>query len=188
MIPSPAIPHDETITLGGGCFWCLEAGYAEIKGVRSVVSGYTGGYVEDPTYRQVCDGVTGHAEVVQVSYDPGAVSTRDLLEIFFTLHDPTTLNRQGNDIGTQYRSAIFYHTDAQRDTAEALIAELEAARLWPDPIVTEVQALGAFYAAEAYHQQYYRNNAAQPYCQVVIAPKLAKLRQRHAARLGGSTQ
>lgn len=188
MIPSPATPHDETITLGGGCFWCLEAGFAEIRGVRSVVSGYAGGYVDNPTYRQVCDGITGHAEVVQVSYDPSAVSTRDLLEIFFTLHDPTTLNRQGNDIGTQYRSAIFHHTDAQRDLAEAVIAELNAAQIWPNPIVTEIKAFEAFYAAEDYHQRYFQNNAGQPYCQVVIAPKLAKLRQRHAAKLAGSPQ
>ena len=183
MIPSPSSPHHETITLGGGCFWCIEAGFSELQGIQSVVSGYSDGYVENPTYRQVCDGVTGHAEVAQVTYDPAVISTREVLEVFFTLHDPTTLNRQGNDIGTQYRSAIFYHTDAQRDAAEALIAEFEAARVWPDPIVTQVQAFETFYAAEEYHQHYYRDNARQPYCQFVIAPKLTKLRKRYAERL-----
>ncbi len=173
----------ETITLGGGCFWCVEAGFSEIRGIQSAVSGYSGGYVENPTYRMVCDGVTGHAEVVQVMYDPTLISTRAVLEIFFTLHDPTTLNRQGHDVGTQYRSAIFYHTDAQRDVAEVVIAELDLAKVWPDPIVTQVQAFESFYAAEDYHQHYYRENARQPYCQVVIAPKLAKLRKRYAERL-----
>ncbi len=186
MIPSPSSTHHETITLAGGCFWCVEAGFAQLQGVQAAVSGYSGGHIENPSYRQVCDGITGHAEVVQVTYDPTVISARTVLEVFFTLHDPTTLNRQGNDIGTQYRSAIFYHTDAQRDTAEALIAELEASGVLSDPIVTEVKAFETFYAAEDYHQRYYEGNARQPYCQVVIAPKLAKLRKRFAERLVGA--
>jgi peptide-methionine (S)-S-oxide reductase len=173
----------ETATLGGGCFWCLDEAFRQLRGVARVESGYAGGTTRDPTYDEVCTGVTGHAEVVQVTFDPSVVSFRDLLEVFFTIHDPTTLNRQGADVGTQYRSAIFYHSPEQRSIAEAVIAELTATRVWDDPIVTEVVPLEAFYPAEAYHQQYYRRNQAQPYCQVVIAPKVAKLRTRHLEKL-----
>lgn len=172
--------QNSVATLGGGCFWCLEAVYDDMKGIQSVVSGYTGGRVAHPTYEQICTGTTGHAEVVQVTYDPNLVSYRDLLEVFFTIHDPTTLNRQGADVGTQYRSAIFYHDEAQKETAESLIAELEKANVWDSPIVTEVTPLETFYAAEAYHQDYYANNAYQPYCQFVVRPKLAKFRQKFA--------
>jgi peptide-methionine (S)-S-oxide reductase len=169
-------------TLAGGCFWCLEAVYDDMQGIRSVVSGYTGGRVDNPTYEQICTGTTGHAEVVQVTYDPAQLSFRDLLEVFFTIHDPTTLNRQGGDVGTQYRSAIFYHNEAQKETAESLIAELEAAKVWDNPIVTEVTALETFYPAEDYHQDYYENNAYQPYCQFVVRPKLEKFRQKFSQR------
>lgn len=167
-------------TLAGGCFWCLEAVYDELKGVRRVVSGYAGGEVPDPTYQQVCSGNTGHAEVVQIEFDPGVVSYRDLLEIFFTIHDPTTLNRQGADVGTQYRSAIFYHDDTQRREADAIIAELESEGAFSNPIVTEVTELETFYPAEDYHQDYYENNPYQPYCMVVVAPKLGKFRKKFA--------
>lgn len=170
----------ESATLAGGCFWCLEAVYDDLKGVKRVVSGYAGGDRPNPTYKQVCSGATGHAEVVQIDYDPAIVSYRDLLEIFFTIHDPTTLNRQGADIGTQYRSAIFYHDEAQRHAAEEIIAELESEGVFANPIVTEVNALDTFYAAEGYHQDYYANNPNQPYCQVVVAPKLAKFRKKFA--------
>jgi peptide-methionine (S)-S-oxide reductase len=169
-------------TLAGGCFWCLEAVYDDMQGIESVLSGYMGGRVENPTYQQVCTGTTGHAEVVQVTYDPDVVTYRDLLEVFFTIHDPTTLNRQGNDVGTQYRSAIFYHNEAQKETAEFLIAELEKAHVWDSPIVTEVAPLDTFYPAEDYHQDYYQNNAYQPYCQFVVRPKLEKFRQKFAER------
>lgn len=170
-------------TLGGGCFWCLEAAYEQIRGVESVVSGYSGGTNPDPTYEQVCSGRTGHVEVVRLAFDPEIVSYRDLLEIFFTIHDPTTLNRQGADVGTQYRSVIFYHDQEQKEIAEELIRDLEGQELWPDPIVTAIEAAPAFYTAEAHHQTYYRRNPRQPYCQVVIVPKLAKLRQKHFERL-----
>jgi peptide-methionine (S)-S-oxide reductase len=173
----------EVATLGGGCFWCLEAVFEQLRGVEGVVSGYAGGAVPDPTYEQVCSGRTGHAEVVQVTFDPTVVSFRELLEVFFTIHDPTTLNRQGADAGTQYRSAVFYHSPEQKATTEAVIAELAAAGVWDDPIVTEVVPLTAFYPAEAYHQQYYRRNPSQGYCRVVIAPKVAKLRSRYLAKL-----
>ncbi|HZH29582.1 MAG TPA: peptide-methionine (S)-S-oxide reductase MsrA [Pyrinomonadaceae bacterium] len=174
---------EEIATLGGGCFWCLEAVYADLRGVARAVSGYAGGHVENPTYRAVCDGTTGHAEVVQVAFDPQAVSYRELLEVFFTIHDPTTLNRQGGDVGTQYRSAIFHHTPEQRETAAEVIAELEAARVWDAPIVTEVVPLQIFYPAEDYHQEYYQNNASQPYCRAVIEPKVAKFRQKYLEKL-----
>lgn len=167
-------------TLAGGCFWCLEAVYDELKGVKRVVSGYAGGDVANPSYQQVCRGNTGHAEVVQIEYDPGVVSFRDLLEIFFTIHDPTTLNRQGADVGPQYRSAIFYHNDEQRRIAEEIISELEDEGAFANPIVTEVTPLDAFYPAEDYHQDYYENNPNQPYCMVVVAPKLAKFRKKFA--------
>ncbi len=165
-------------TLAGGCFWCLEAVYDELQGVQRVVSGYAGGEMPNPSYQQVCSGRTGHAEVVQITYDPNVVTYRDLLEIFFTIHDPTTLNRQGADVGTQYRSAIFYHDEEQRRAAEEIIAELEGERAFANPIVTEVTALDEFYPAEDYHQDYYENNPNQPYCMVVVAPKLAKFRKK----------
>ena len=176
-------PRTEVATLAGGCFWCLEAVYEELKGVERVESGYSGGTVSDPTYRQVCTGTTGHAEVVQVTFDPEVVSFKEILEVFFTIHDPTTLNRQGADVGPQYRSAIFYHDDEQRRVAEGVISELEAERVWDNPIVTEVTPFDTFYVAEDYHQGYYRNNEYQPYCQVVIAPKVAKFRSKYLARL-----
>lgn len=167
--------RQEVATLGGGCFWCLEAVYDEVQGVEKVISGYAGGSVENPTYQQVCSGTTGHAEVVQVIYDPDVISFREILEIFFVIHDPTTLNRQGADVGTQYRSVIFYHDEEQRQTAKEVMAEV--AEAWDDPIVTELSPVPAFYSAEDYHQDYYENNPAQPYCQVVIRPKLAKFRK-----------
>jgi peptide-methionine (S)-S-oxide reductase len=173
----------EVATLGGGCFWCLEAVYEELRGVEKVESGYAGGAVPNPTYRQVCTGTTGHAEVVKVTFDPEIVSFREILEVFFTIHDPTTLNRQGADVGTQYRSVIFYHDEEQKRVAEEIIAELEARHLWDDPIVTQVAPFDTFYVAEGYHQGYYRNNAYQPYCRVVIAPKVAKFRKEYLAKL-----
>jgi peptide-methionine (S)-S-oxide reductase len=173
----------EVATLGGGCFWCLEAVYDELRGVQQVESGYSGGEVPDPTYRQVCTGTTGHAEVVQVTFDPEVVSFREILEVFFTIHDPTTLNRQGADVGPQYRSAIFYHDEDQRRVAEEVISDLEAEGVWDDPIVTEVTPFDTYYVAEDYHQEYYRNNGYQPYCQVVIAPKVAKFRKQYLERL-----
>jgi len=173
----------ELATLAGGCFWCLEAVYKTLRGVTGVVSGYAGGDVKNPTYYQVCEGTTGHAEVVQITFDPRAVTFRELLEVFFTIHDPTTLNRQGADIGTQYRSAIFYHTPEQRDTAEQLIAELNTARLWDSPIVTEVAPLKTFYPAEDYHQNYFDNNPSQPYCRAIVAPKVSKFRKQFLDKL-----
>jgi peptide-methionine (S)-S-oxide reductase len=173
----------EVATLAGGCFWCLEAVYDELKGVQSVVSGYSNGHVLNPTYRQVCTGSTGHAEVVQITYNPQEVSFKDLLDVFFTIHDPTTLNRQGNDVGTQYRSGIYYHTPEQKTIAEQKIAELNAAHLWDKPIVTEVKPLDKFYAAEDYHQEYFQNNADQPYCRAIIAPKVAKFRKYYLTKL-----
>ena len=173
----------EVATLGGGCFWCLEAVYEQLRGVESVVSGYAGGHDPNPTYNAVCSGTTGHAEVVQVTYDPREVSFREILEVFFTIHDPTTLNRQGADVGTQYRSAVFYHSPEQKETAEQVIAELEAEGVWNQPIVTEVTPLDTFFPAEAYHQQYFRNNPGQGYCQVVVAPKVSKFRKKYLDRL-----
>ncbi|HZN11982.1 MAG TPA: peptide-methionine (S)-S-oxide reductase MsrA [Blastocatellia bacterium] len=173
----------EVATLAGGCFWCLEAVYVELRGVERVVSGYAGGATPDPTYREVCAGTTGHAEVVQITFDPGVISFRELLEVFFTIHDPTTPNRQGADIGTQYRSAIFYHSAGQREVAEEVIAELGASGVWGDPIVTEVAPLTRFYAAEDYHQEYYARNPDQGYCRVVVAPKVAKVRQKYLEKL-----
>jgi peptide-methionine (S)-S-oxide reductase len=165
-------------TLGGGCFWCLEAVYDDLIGVESVVSGYAGGHVPNPTYEQVCAKTTGHAEVVQVTFDATIITFREILEVFFTIHDPTTLNRQGNDVGPQYRSAIYTHDDTQKETAEAVIAEFNAAKLWSDPIVTEVTPLDIFYPAEDYHQNYFENNPYQPYCQIVVAPKVTKFRKK----------
>jgi peptide-methionine (S)-S-oxide reductase len=173
----------ELATLAGGCFWCLEAVYKELRGVERVVSGYAGGHVERPSYRDVCDGTTGHAEVVQITFDPSLVSYKELLEVFFTIHDPTTLNRQGADVGTQYRSAVFYHTPEQRETAEQTIAEMEAARVWDSAIVTEVVPLDRFYPAEDYHQDYFENNPSQPYCRAVVAPKVSKFRKLFLERL-----
>lgn len=164
-------------TFGAGCFWCVEAVFQNLKGVSQVVSGYTGGHVENPTYKQVCAGNTGHAEVAQITYDPEVLSYRELLEVFWQTHDPTTLNRQGNDIGTQYRSAIFYHDPEQMEVAQNMKTVLEQSKVWPDPIVTEIQPLKAFYLAEDYHQNYFNHNAEQPYCQFVIGPKLGKFRE-----------
>jgi peptide-methionine (S)-S-oxide reductase len=175
----------ETATLAGGCFWCLEAAFERLQGVVSVIPGYAGGQTVDPSYRAVCTGTTGHAEAVQMTFDPVVVSYRELLEVFFSVHDPTTLNYQGNDVGTQYRSAIFYHSPEQKQEAERVIGELTSAAVWPRPIVTEVKPLNEFYPAEEYHHQYYRRNPEQGYCQVVIAPKLDKFRKKYAARLKG---
>ncbi len=167
----------QTATLAGGCFWCLEAVYDEIKGVHSVESGYAGGHMDNPTYRAVCNGDTGHAEVVQVHFDPNIVSYRDLLNVFFAIHDPTSLNRQGADVGTQYRSAIFYHDDEQKRIAEELIKDLNAQKIWDQPIVTQVEKLDKFYIAEDYHQEYFARNPYQPYCMAVVAPKVSKFRK-----------
>jgi peptide-methionine (S)-S-oxide reductase len=180
---SEDVSRKEVATLGGGCFWCLEAVFEELRSVEEVVSGYSGGTVPDPTYEQVCTGTTDHAEVVQVTFDPEAVSFREILEVYFSIHDPTTLNRQGADVGTQYRSVIFYHTLEQKRVAEEVIAQLEEAGVWDDPIVTEVTPASAFYAAEDYHQEYFRRNQGQPYCQVVVAPKVAKFRKQHLDKL-----
>ncbi|MFN2433700.1 MAG: peptide-methionine (S)-S-oxide reductase MsrA [Gemmatimonadota bacterium] len=173
----------EKATLGGGCFWCLEAVYKDLRGVESVVSGYAGGHVHNPTYEQVCQGGTGHAEVVQIAFDPALLSFRDLLDVFFTIHDPTTKDRQGNDVGPQYRSVIFHHGPEQKVAAEGAIAELEAQQVWEAPIVTEVTPLAEFHPAEEYHQDYFARNPRQPYCQVVVAPKVAKFRKQHLERL-----
>jgi len=173
----------ETITLGGGCFWCLEAIYDNLEGVLDVVSGYTGGHTPNPDYKSVCNGTTGHAEVVQVTFDPQVISCTEILEIFFTIHDPTTLNRQGADVGTQYRSAIFTHSEQQKATALKVIAEFETEKVWLNPIVTEVTPLDVFYPAEDYHQEYFERNPFQGYCTVVIAPKVAKFRKKYADRL-----
>jgi len=173
----------QVATLAGGCFWCFEAVYDELKGVIRVDSGYAGGHVANPSYQQVCTGRTGHAEVVQITFDPGAVSFRDLLDIFFAIHDPTTLNRQGADVGPQYRSAIFYHDEAQRAAAAQAIREIEAMGIWADPIVTEVVPIETFYPAEEYHRDYFKRNPYQGYCQVVIAPKVAKFRKHYIERL-----
>ena len=173
----------EVATLAGGCFWCLEAVFNDLQGVESVVSGYSGGHVPHPTYEQVCDDATGHAEVVQISFDPAVISYRDLLQVFFTVHDPTTLNRQGPDAGTQYRSAIFYHSPDQKATAEEVMRELTEAGVWSDPIVTEVRPFEVFYPAEDYHQRYFERNPNQPYCRMVVAPKVAKFRKQYLSRL-----
>jgi len=177
------VAQRETATLAGGCFWCLEAAFQDLKGVEKVQSGYAGGHVANPSYEQVCTGTTGHAEVVQITFDPTVVSFDDLLHVFFTIHDPTTLNRQGEDVGTQYRSAIFYHTPEQKATAERVIRELEAEKVWDDPVVTELKPLDAFYPAEQYHRDYYRRNPNQGYCRAVIAPKVAKVRKLYFDKL-----
>ena len=173
----------EVATLGGGCFWCLEAVYDELKGVISVESGYMGGKNPDPTYEQVCSGRSGHAEVVQITFDPALVSLREILEVFFVIHDPTTLNQQGNDWGTQYRSAIFYHTPQQQAAAQEVIARLSAAGLWRNPVVTEVTPATVFYVAEDYHQEYYARNPRAGYCVAVVAPKVAKFRKQFLSKL-----
>ena len=173
----------ELATLGGGCFWCTEAVFTQLHGVEKVESGYSGGTVPNPTYREVCSGLTGHAEVAQITFDPQTISYREVLEVFFATHDPTTLNRQGADVGTQYRSVIFYHNDAQKQIAAQVILELNAAKIWDAPIVTAVEPLKVFYRAEDYHQEYFANNANQPYCQVVISPKVIKFRQKFANKL-----
>lgn len=173
----------ELATFGGGCFWCIEPAFRALRGVSKVESGYAGGHAPQPTYEAVCEGTTGHAEVVQIEFDPAVISYRDLLEVFFTLHDPTTENRQGNDVGPQYRSVVLHHSDAQRAEAERVIAELERAGVFGGRIVTELAPLDVFHVAEAYHQRYYERNPRQGYCQVVIAPKLAKFRKKHAELL-----
>ena len=173
----------EVATLGGGCFWCTEAVFDDLKGVESVESGYSGGRRENPTYEQVCSGATGHAEVIQITFDPQVVSFKQILEVFFTVHDPTTLNRQGADVGTQYRSVIFYHDEEQRRVAEEVIKELDAQRLWDAPIVTELAPFEKFYVAEDYHQEYFRLNGSQPYCRMVVAPKVAKFREHYREQL-----
>ncbi len=177
--------NKQTATLAGGCFWCLEAMFKELKGVERVVSGYTGGALPNPSYEQVCSGETGHAEAVQITFDTKVISYREILDVFFSTHDPTTLNRQGNDVGTQYRSAIFYQSDEQKTIAEQTIRELMSAKTWNVPIVTAIVALDKFYAAEGYHQDYYKHNSAQPYCRVVINPKLSKLRSHYRDKLKG---
>ena len=173
----------EVATLGGGCFWCTEAVFDEFKGVEKIESGYSGGSVENQSYEDVCTGTTGHAEAVQITFDPKVISFKELLQVFFTVHDPTTLNRQGADVGTQYRSAIFYHTNEQREIAEQAIKEFNAAKIWNKPIVTQVAPFKGFYMAEDYHQKYFENNPSQPYCQVVIAPKIVKLREHYRQKL-----
>ena len=173
----------EVATLGGGCFWCTEAVFTELKGVEKVESGYSGGTLQNPTYQEVCSGRTGHAEVVQVTFDPNVMSYEELLKIFFTAHDPTTPNRQGADVGTQYRSIILYHNEQQRLTAEKVIREVAAEGIWNAPIVTKLEPFTAFYKAEPYHQEYFKNNPRQPYCQLVIAPKVRKFREHYSNRL-----
>ena len=175
----------EVATLAGGCFWCIEAIFADLRGVERVVSGYTGGAIPNPTYDQVCSGTTGHAEAVEVTFDPRVISFKDLLQLFFTLHDPTTPNRQGADVGTQYRSAVFYHSPKQKDETEQVMKKIEAEQVWDGSIVTEVAPFTVFFPAEDYHQDYYKNNSAQPYCRAVIAPKIAKLRKLYLDRLKG---
>lgn len=173
----------ETATLGGGCFWCTEAVFDAIQGVEDVVSGYSGGHKDNPTYQEVCSETTGHAEVIQVKFDPQAISYKEILQIFFATHDPTTLNRQGNDIGSSYRSAVFYHDEEQKRVAEEVVREITDEGIFDDPIVTEVTAYDKFYPAEDYHQNYFANNPNQPYCSAVVAPKVGKFRQKFAGRL-----
>ncbi len=177
----------EIATLAGGCFWCTEAVFKELKGVEKVEPGYAGGTVPNPTYEQVCTGRTGHAEAVQATFDPAIISYEELLKIFFTVHDPTTLNRQGADVGTQYRSAIFYHSDQQKSTAQQVVSEVTAAKLWNAPIVTQIEPFQAFYRAENYHLDYFKNNPRQPYCQMVIAPKVRKFREHYMEKLKNQT-
>ena len=173
----------ETATLAAGCFWCVEAVFDDLRGVESVESGYSGGHTENPTYQQVCSETTGHAEVIQLKFDPNVISFKEILQVFFAVHDPTTLNRQGNDVGSSYRSAIFYHSDEQKRIAEEVIKEVEAEAVYDDPIVTEVKLFDRFYIAENYHQEYFANNPNQPYCAAVVAPKVAKFRKKFVDRL-----
>lgn len=175
--------NTETATLAAGCFWCVEAVFDALKGVESVESGYSGGHTENPTYKEVCSETTGHAEVVNVTFKPEEISFKEILQVFFSVHDPTTLNRQGNDIGSSYRSAIFYHNDEQKQIAEEVIREVTAEGVYDDPIVTEVAPFDKFYVAEDYHQEYFANNPTQPYCAAVVAPKVAKFRQKYVNRL-----
>ena len=177
----------ETATLGAGCFWCVEAVFDDLRGVHDVVSGYSGGHKENPTYQEVCTMDTGHAEVVQIKFDPSELSFADLLRVFFTVHDPTTMNRQGNDIGPSYRSAIYYHSPEQKETAEQVKKEMGEAKIYDDPIVTEITAFDKFWPAEDYHQEYFTNNPNQPYCAAVVAPKVAKFRKMYSDRLKRST-
>jgi peptide-methionine (S)-S-oxide reductase len=181
------MPQQEVATLGGGCFWCLEAVYNQMEGVEAAISGYMGGHVANPSYKAVCGGTTGHVEVVQVTFDPAVTTYREILEVFFAIHDPTSRDRQGNDAGPQYRSVIFYHTEPQRETAEAMIRELDAERIWSRPIVTDVREAETFYPAEDYHQEYFANNPSQPYCAYVVAPKVAKFREKFAAKMRHAT-
>lgn len=178
----------EVATLAGGCFWCLEAVYEQVRGVDKSVSGYAGGAVKDPSYDDVCGGQTGHAEVVQVTYDPSVITYRELLEIFFTIHDPTQLNRQGADVGTQYRSSVFFHNAEQKKQAADVMKELEAQELWPGKFVTKLEPMDTFYEAEEYHQRYFQRNPYQPYCRSVVAPKVAKFRTKWAKKLKGTVQ
>jgi peptide-methionine (S)-S-oxide reductase len=178
---------EETITLGGGCFWCIEAVLSDLKGVNEAVSGYTGGEKAKPSYEEVCSGRSGHVEVVQVHFQPDVISLHDLLTIFFTLHDPTTVNRQGNDVGEQYRSVIFYASEEQKMTAQTVMEEIDARGIWPDPIVTTLEPASAFYEAEEYHQRYFERNENQAYCQFIIAPKVAKLRKEFRDKLNASS-
>lgn len=173
----------QVATLAGGCFWCIESAFKSVEGVEKAISGYAGGEKADPTYEEVCTGTTGHAEVVQVTFDADIISYREILEIFFALHNPTQLNRQGNDIGTQYRSAVFYHDDTQKAEAQKIIAEITEEEIWPDPVVTEVIAVNNYYDAEDYHQDYFKNNPQNQYCSMVVAPKLAKFKKTFASRL-----
>jgi peptide-methionine (S)-S-oxide reductase len=178
----------ETATLAAGCFWCVEAIFDDLRGVKDVVSGYSGGHKENPTYREVCSETTGHAEVVQIRFDPQEISFKEILQVFFTVHDPTTLNRQGNDIGSSYRSAIFYHSDEQKRVAEEVIKEITNEGIYDNSIVTEVTAFDKFYPAEDYHQEYFANNPTQPYCAAVVSPKVAKFRQKYVNRLKSNSQ
>lgn len=175
--------NNEIATLGGGCFWCLEAVFDNLSGVTSVESGYTGGQTANPTYEDICTGTTGHAEVVRITFDPAVISFREILDVFFTIHDPTTLNRQGNDRGTQYRSVIYYHSSAQKETAEKLVAELNQKNEWGSPLVTEVTPEVTYYPAEDYHQEYFEHHPNQPYCMMVVAPKVAKANEKFAKKL-----
>jgi peptide-methionine (S)-S-oxide reductase len=183
MTNPSAAPATDSAVLGGGCFWCLDAALRDVEGVTAVESGYAGGDAPDPNYEQVCTGRTGHAEVVRVRFDPAVLAYADLLRLFFALHDPTTRDRQGHDIGTQYRSVVFCQSPEQLATAKAVVAELTQARIWPAPIVTEIAGAATFYPAEGYHQDYFARNPAQPYCLAVVAPKVAKFRKHFAARL-----
>jgi peptide-methionine (S)-S-oxide reductase len=181
--PTPGAAGKEVATIAGGCFWCVEAVFDDLKGVESVESGYSGGRLPNPTYKQICTGATGHAEAIRVTFDPSVISYRELLDVFFTIHDPTTPNRQGNDVGTQYRSAIFYHSPEQKAIAEQPINDLSGDKIWRDPIVTQVVPDEPFYVAENYHQEYFRQHGYEPYCQAVVAPKMRKFREKFKAKL-----